>query len=87
MYITIQEKLDIFNCSKNVAKKKKIHTQLPKLAVGALSYLSGLTNFDSRLVNFSKIASKRQQESGAEKIKKLRDDAREIGRASCRERV
>lgn len=27
----------------------KKQTQLPKLAVGALSYLSGLTNFDSRL--------------------------------------
>ena len=25
------------------------NAQLPKLAVGALSYLSGLTNFDSRL--------------------------------------
>jgi len=52
-------------------KKKKIHIQLPKLAVGALSSLSGLTNFDRPL-------SKRQQESGAEKRKrkKLRDDAR-----------
>ena len=28
--------------------QKQIHTQLPKLAVGALLYLSGLTNFDSR---------------------------------------
>ena len=30
-------------------KKPHIHPQLPKLAAGALSYLSGMTNFDSRL--------------------------------------
>src|SRR4029434_8530203 len=29
--------------------QKIIHTQLPKFTVGAPSYLSGLTNFDSRL--------------------------------------
>ena len=53
MYITKQAEQEIYL----IAQKKlrwcpplpKIHTQLPKLAVGALSYLSGLTNFDSRL--------------------------------------
>ena len=40
MYITKQAEQEIYLIAQ---------TQLPKLAVGALSYLSGLTNFDSRL--------------------------------------
>ena len=49
--------------------------QLPKIAVGALSYLSGLTNFDSRLGQLFENGLKK---TGAEKTKrkKLRDDAR-----------
>ena len=42
------------------------HTQLPKLAVGALSYLSGLTNFDSRLT-FRKWPQKDNRSQGHKK--------------------
>ena len=51
----------------------KKQTQLPKLAVGALSYLSGLTNFDSRL---GLIENGLKKTTGVEQRhrKKLRDD-------------
>ena len=51
MYITKQAEQEIYLIAKKnyAGAPPKIHTQLPKLAVGALSYLSGLTNFESRL--------------------------------------
>ena len=50
MYITKQAEQEIYLISqKKLRWCIKKQTQLPKLAVGALSYLSGLTNFDSRL--------------------------------------
>ena len=45
MYIT---KHNILNCLKK-SYAGAPHPQLPKLAAGALSYLSGMTNFDSGL--------------------------------------
>ena len=56
MYITKQAEQEIYLIAQKKLrwcpppqKKKHIHPQLPKLAAGALSYLSGMTNFDSRL--------------------------------------
>ena len=57
MYITKQAEQEIYLiaqkkllwCPVHPPKKTHIHPQLPKLAAGALSYLSGMTNFDSRL--------------------------------------
>src|SRR4029434_10043620 len=57
MYITKQAEQEIYLiaqkklrwCTPPKKQKKRIHTPLRKLAVGALSYLSGLTNFDNRL--------------------------------------
>ena len=55
MYITKQAEQEIYLIAQKKLRwcppKKNTHsTSLPQqLAVGALSYLSGLTNFDSRL--------------------------------------
>ena len=56
MYITKQAEQEIYLIAQKKLrwcppppKNPHIHPQLPKLAAGALSYLSGMTNFDSRL--------------------------------------
>ena len=56
MYITKQAEQEIYLIAQKKLrwcpppkKKNHIHPQLPKLAAGALSYLSGMTNFDSGL--------------------------------------
>src|SRR4029434_7658837 len=79
MYITKQAEQEIYLIVQKKLRwcppKKK--TQLPKLAEGALSYLSGLTNFDSRLGLIENGLKKTTGVKGrTKKRKKLRDDAR-----------
>ena len=77
MYITKQAEQEIHliaqESNDGAPPQKNKHTQLSKLPVGALSYQWSvelrLTKFDSRLKStFLEMASKRQQDSGAEKF-------------------